>query len=216
MVVVIPPADPSDAALAGMAREVDGLRRDLATLRALPSRVDELGRLLADLAESVSRKPSAPAPSWLMAPADVETTGPLLDELAAWLGAIYLRYPDAADSFPECWCWHPHVVEELAWLMYAWSAAYQGAAASVALAGDWHDRLRPGVVRRIKATAGVCSLENHQTRPGWPAVPDSTPTVSAEDQLNDIAEWWAHRREEPAPEPPARDSAILNGLRGAR
>lgn len=216
---MIPPEpDSSDVALAGLAREVDGLRRELLPLRSLPGRVDELARLLADLAESVTAlrsRTSTPAPSWLMAPADPSATGELLNEIAAWLGAVYLRYPDAVESFPDCWCWHPHVVEELLWLMHAWAAAYQGPAASVALAGDWHDRLRPGVVRRIKATAGICSQENHQTRDGWPEVPAGAPVVPGDDQLGALAEWWARDRDEPAPEPtPRATGGIAASMRG--
>ncbi|WP_181780102.1 hypothetical protein [Pseudonocardia pini] len=208
------PAEP-DAAMAGLARDVDVLRRQVAPL---PARVDALSGLLAELGETVAalsaRKPPTPAPSWLMAPTDPEVTGRLLDEVAGWLAHVYLRYPDAVESFPDCWCWHPHVVEELLWLMHAWAAAYQGPAASVALSGDWHDRQRPGVVRRIKATAGVCSRENHQTRPGWPDQVTGAPTVPSEADLDRIGRWWADAREEPAPEPPRTDSRIGEALRG--
>jgi hypothetical protein len=215
---MIPPSpETPDAAVAGLAREVDGLRRQVAPL---PPRVDTLSQLLAELGETVAalnaRKTSTPAPSWLMAPTDPEATGQMLDELAGWLAQVYLRYPDAVESFPECWCWHPHVVEELLWLMHAWVAAYQGSAASVALAGDWHDRQRPGVVRRIKATAGVCSRENHQTRPGWPDQVTGAPTIPSEAELGRIGQWWATAREEPAPEPPPSDNPIATALRGAR
>jgi hypothetical protein len=213
------PARTGPAAVAGLAREVDGLRRELAPLLCLPSRVDELARLLAELAETVTalaaRKAPTPAPSWLLAPTDAAETGRLLDELAGWLAVVYLRYPDAVESFPDCWCWHPDVVEELLWLMHAWSAAYQGPAASVALAGDWHDRQRPGVVRRIQRGAGTCSRENHQDRPGWPTRTVVAPTVPAEDELAGIADWWATRRDQPAPEPAPRDeSAIKSALAG--
>jgi hypothetical protein len=204
VVVVIPP-DPDP--VTGLAREVDGLRRELLPLRVLPGRVDELSRLLADLAESVTAlraRTTTPAPSWLMATTEVGKTGDLLDELAGWLGAVYLRYPDAVESFPDCWCWHPHAVEELLWLMHAWAAAYQGSTASVTLVGEWHDRWRPGVVRRIKATAGICSQENHQTRDAWPKVASGAPTVPGEDQLGGLAEWWAGRRDEAPPEPRPR------------
>ena len=61
--------------------------------------------------------------------------------------------------------------------MHAWSAAYQGPQASVALVGDWHDRQRPGVVRRIRQSAGSCSIENHQTRAGWTRRPSAGPEV---------------------------------------
>jgi hypothetical protein len=221
VVVVIPPhpdgPESPNRAVAGLAREIDGLRRQIG---GLPERVDTLSKLLAELGETVAalnaRKPPTPAPSWLLAPTDPENTGRLLDELAGWLAQVYLRYPDAVESFPDCWCWHPHVVEELLWLMHAWAAAYQGPAASVALAGDWHDRQRPGVVRRIKATVGVCSRENHQTRPGWPSDHiTGAPVVPSEDQLDRIGRWWASAREEPAPEPPPSESPIGAGLRGS-
>jgi hypothetical protein len=210
---MIPP-NSDDAAVAGLAREVDGLRRVVAPL---PSRVDALSALLAELGETVAATGArkAAAPSWLMAPTAPAETGQLLDELAAWLPVVYLQYPDAVASFPDCWCWHPHVVEELLWLMHAWLAAYQGSSASVALAGDWHERLRPGVVRRIKATVGVCSRESHTSRPGWPTPVSTAPTVPSEDELSGIAEWWAVRRDETAPEPAGRGgSTIAQGLRG--
>jgi hypothetical protein len=155
-----------------------------------------------------------------MAPSDPTVVAEFLDGLSGWLGAVYLRYPDAIAALPECWCWHPDVVEELLWLMHAWTAAYQGASASAGLAGDWHDRQRPGVVRRIKNSAGTCSRENHQTRPGWdtnPAANSGPPLVPAEADLDGIARWWGVHRDEAAPEAAPRDDtggrigAVLNG-----
>lgn len=169
-------------------------------------RVDDLARLVGQLAESVaalSARPKAdPAPSWLMLPADTASAAEVLDELAGWMRAIYLRYADAAIGLPECWCWHPDVVEELLWLMHAWLAAYQGPKASVSGAADWHDRHRPGVVRRISQGAGTCSRERHQVRPGWPTAPSGAPEVPGEADLGRIAEWWGPRRDDTAPEPP--------------
>lgn len=189
--------------VAGLARLVDGLRRDLDPLTGLPGRVEELASLVAGLAEAVAastaRRQAGPAPSWLLAPADSQKAADLLDGLAGWLGVVFLRYPDGLAALPDCWCWHPDVVEELLWLMYAWSAAYQGPAASVALAGDWHDRLRPGVVRRVQRAAGSCSRESHQTRPNRPAVPTGAPTVPGGHELDVVARWWATRRDHPAP-----------------
>ncbi|WP_246633574.1 DUF2637 domain-containing protein [Pseudonocardia nigra] len=175
-----PQPDPEvAAAVAGLAREVDGLRRTVESLTGMPGRVDELARLvtqLADTVAAVSARPGpTPAPSWLLLPDDEDVVARVLGELCAWLHAFYLRYSDAAASLPECWLWHPEVVEELLWLRHAWCAAYQGKSASVALAGDWHDRQRPGVVRRIKQYAGSCSPERHQARPEW----DQTPTGAA-------------------------------------
>jgi len=103
---------------------------------------------------------------------------------------------------PECWCWHPDLVEELLWLSRAWAAAYHGPDASVALVGDWHDRYRPGVVRRIKTVAGTCSLENHDPTRSTP-----TPTVPVEQAAELIATWWATRRDQAAPEPTAAHHA---------
>ncbi len=207
-------------AVAGLAREVDTLRRTLDPLLTLPCRVDDLTRLLGDLTTAVAaltaRRNASPCPSWLLAPDDPDLAARALDELTGWLAAIYLRYPDGADHLPECWCWHPDVVEELLWLMHAWAAAYQGPAAAVGLVGDWHDRQRPGVIRRIRQSAGSCSFENHQTRTGWTRRPSAAPTVPGVGQLRDIADWWGARRDQPAPEPAARPTPTNHAGNGAR
>jgi hypothetical protein len=201
----------SAAALAGLAGEVEALRRATDPLRQLPARVDELARLLArvanELADHTAHSGPVAAPSWLMLPADPAIAQQVLGELTGWMGAVYLRYADAASSLPDCWLWHPDVVEELLWLMHAWATAYQGAAASVALAGDWHDRYRPGVVRRIKATAGTCSLENH---PGRAARPDAVGDVPLTEAADGIAAWWATRRDQLAPEPTEQQLATAD------
>ena len=58
----------------GLAREVDGLRRGLEALVGIPTRVDDLARTVAQLADAVAATPARPgptvAPSWLAAPAD--------------------------------------------------------------------------------------------------------------------------------------------------
>lgn len=194
-------------ALAGLAREVEALRRAVDPLRDVGGRVDDLGRLVGQLADAVtalSARPAAtPAPSWLLLPADEAVVGRVLGELCAWLHTIFLRYPDGATGLPECWLHHPDIVEELLWLMHAWCAAYQGRAASVQLAGDWHDRQRPGVVRRIRANAGSCSIERHLTRPDWDQYPTGAIPVPGIDRVVSITAWWATRRDDPAPEPTA-------------
>jgi hypothetical protein len=199
-------------AVAGLAREVEELRRAVEPVSEIGGRVDELAGLVAKVAEVVgamsTRPAPTPAPSWLMAPADPFTARRLVEELAAWLHAVFLRYPDAVAALPECWLYHPDVVEELVWLMHAWCAAYQGPAASVALAGDWHDRSRPGVVRRVKLSAGSCSVERHQTRAGWDQRPAGAVPVPGLDNMDGLARWWADSRDEPAPEPAVR---VRNG-----
>ncbi|MFP5023514.1 hypothetical protein [Pseudonocardia phyllosphaerae] len=205
----------ADVALAAMAREVDLLRGRLAGVEPLVGRVDELSRVVSQMADTLAtlaaRRRRGVAPSWLSAAADTGVTGPLLDELCAWLGTVFLRYPDGASVLPGCWLWHPDVVEELLWLMHAWCAAYQGPDASVGLAGDWHDRQRPGVVARVRRSAGSCSLEAHQNRAGWSAPPGAPPLVLGHAQVPLIAAWWADRRDQPPPEPPP---GLIGGVLG--
>jgi hypothetical protein len=103
--------------------------------------------------------------------------------------------------------WHSDIIEELVWLMYAWLAAYRDDDASIRAAGDWHDRLRPGVVRRIHAYAKACSLENHLSgRPratGAPHIPvaDTKPDTDGTNAVEVIAAWWTQRRDQPGPAP---------------
>ncbi len=192
---------PAAAAVAGLAREVEALRRGMQQV-ASAGEVARLARVVAELSETTAagarpggEEPEAP-PSWLCWSGDAERASGLLADLTAWLGDVYLRYADAAESLPECWLWHPEVVEELVWLMQAWLAAYVGEGACVRLAGDWHDRLRPGAVRRIKHYAPGCSLENHLPGRAKPA-----PVVPVVDAADAVAAWWADHRDQAAPAP---------------
>jgi hypothetical protein len=201
------------------ARSVAGLARDIEALRRLPGRVDELAGLVAQLADAVNASTAAgegAVASWLDLPTEVDTAHAVLGELLAWMQVVYLRYPDAAAGLPDCWLWHPDVVEELLWLMQAWLAAYRHDKAVVTLAGDWHDRYRPGVIRRITTTAGRCSLENHQPRDGQPL--PGGPVVPVAGAAEQIATWWSTTRTDPAPEPDKWHLATANTRRrpGAR
>jgi hypothetical protein len=197
----------SAAAVAGLAREVEALRGAVEPLRAVPAQVDELARVVQALAEQTAAAVGAAGggvPSWLDAPADPGTVRSVLEDLITWMREVYLCYADAAAHLPECWLWHPDVVEELLWLMYTWLAAYRDENATAAKAGDWHDRYRPGVVRRIKVVAGTCSLENHQprgTRCGGPVVPIA-------EAMAPIADWWATHRADTPPEPSEDQLAV--------
>ena len=221
-----PDGDPPGAAVAGLAREVEALRRRLDQLQlaadagraarrpARPARRDRRRRTVGtrDAGTAVVAGPAhRPRP-----PSRVEHArrGPRRScspTLAGWVGGVYLRYPDAAQTLPECWLWHPEVVEELLWLHTAWLAAYRPGAAGTAV-GDWHDRQRPGVVRRIRDYAGLCSLEQHQ-----PGADRHTPAPTAPlaDAVPAIAGWWATRRTDPAPAPTAEqlDAARRRGRR---
>lgn len=187
-------------AVAGLAHEIEALHHRVDALARTGKRVDELGEIVARLAHVASpdkASSSQAAPSWLDvdAVAQPSTAEEILDMLAPWVAHVYLRYSDA--RLPDCWPWHPELVEELLWLHAAWLAAYDPDA-SVTAVGDWHDRQRPGVVARIHKYAGLCSLEAH--RPGQERhIP--APVVPTTDAIPAIATWWATRRTEPAPPP---------------
>ncbi|WP_205660507.1 hypothetical protein [Amycolatopsis antarctica] len=201
----------SAAAVAGLAREVEALRTTVEPLTGVPGQVTELGRSVQALADKAARaRPAAGgAPSWLDLPTDIPTVRSVLDELCGWMREVFLRYSDAVRALPVCWLWHPDVVEELLWLMYAWLAAYRDDEGTVAKAGDWHDRYRPGVVRRIKAATGSCSLENHQPRGDRYT---GAPVVPVADAIAPLADWWAVHRGEAPPEP---DQAQLDAADAA-
>jgi hypothetical protein len=189
-----PPPSTGDA-LAALAGQLDRLQRayDAADVPALRGEVRGLTLTVAGLAEEVAELVEAgagrekPPPSWLWRtdaegqPLTAEAAGILLHRLVVWIERVYIRFPDGA--LPECWLWHPNVVEELLWLWSAWKSAYLGDAASLQRIGDWHDRQRPGVVRRIAAAAANCSLREHFDPPQSVAVPAADAAVA-------IAAWW--------------------------
>jgi hypothetical protein len=206
------PTDGDRVTVAGLAREFEMLYRDMRQLRGLSRRIDELAASVAQLAETVAatagQQPvGEESVSWLDFPADpgrpagtskvARDAVQLLGRLGPWVGAVYLRYSDAVSGFPHCWMWHPDIVEELLWLHQAWLSAYHDGAPVTAI-GDWHDRQRPGVVARIRAYAGMCSLEAHQ--PGQDrSMP--APITPAADVAEAIAAWWATHRDQPGPAP---------------
>jgi hypothetical protein len=198
------------AALAELGRDVEAVRRSLDD-RASADEVERLARVVADLAEMVT-PPAAQAEdavvSWLRVPVEADTTLAMLGDLIDWLATVYLRYADAVRSLPECWLWHPDIVEELCWLQQAWAEAY-GEAGGVRAAGDWHDRLRPGVVRRIGDYAKACSLENHM-----PDRAAEAPQVPVVDAAEAIAVWWADARDERPPAP--TDDQMIEAAAAAR
>jgi hypothetical protein len=199
-------------AVGGLAREVEAMRR---AMRQVPKTGDlaRLAATVAELSETTAAIQSAggrrsepdPVPSWLTLPHDPHSARDVLNDLTSWLGDVYLRFGDAARDFPECWVWHPEIVEELVWLMYAWLAAYRDDrddGGSVRAVGDWHDRLRPGVVRRIHSYAKACSLENHL--PGRPRATGAphVPVIDSDSAaVEAITAWWTQRRDQPGPTP---------------
>lgn len=201
-------------ALAGLAREVEGLRRALTDVEPLRKRVEDVAELVAQLSETTAaglkKDEPAPAVSWLDLNGRGEAAERLLVELVDWLDRIFLQYEGAAKALPYCWAWHPDVVEELVWLMYAWRAAYEQEGYT-SLAGDWHDRLRPGVVRRIAASAGMCSLEKHLT----PVEPYGHVPLAHTGMV--VAAWWGSGNSGLAPVPSEDDlHAVTASRKGTR
>jgi len=190
-----------------LARTVEVLERRVADLAPVAERVEELGAMLTRLAQLVTAPakatggPSMVAPSWLdlardPRPSDTRADAEdILAMLTGWVAGIYLRYSDA--KLPDCWLWHPDVVEELLWLHAAWIAAYDPDS-PVGAVGDWHDRQRPGVAARIKSYAGMCALDDHLLGKDRHQPAPLAPTADA---APSIAGWWASHRDQPAPAP---------------
>ena len=223
------------SAAAGLARQVDAINRDIYTLKRgmdqaadkntvnnLAKTVASLGNTVAsfeDLLERLTAKPAKPGNgndgdaaaepirSWLRLPEDTAAVQTVLSELLPWMESIYLRYSTAREELPPCWLWHPEIVEELQWLMDAWTAAYEGPEASNKLVGDWHDRQRPGVTRRIAEYAPSCDVLKHRDDADKRAV-----TVPLAAEADPFVTWWAGDRDNNGPEPtPAQ---IKAGRRG--
>lgn len=231
--------DPGTAALAavaGLARSVETLTRDVAAMKtglhqtASKTAVSRLNDTVAALGNTVSSfedlmtrlaaKPGSsrgkaagesgvePVRSWLRLPEqDAAAVEAVLSELLPWMEATYLRYATARETLPPCWLWHPEIVEELLWLMDACTAAYESAEASNKLVGDWHDRQRPGVTRRIGEYAPACDVLAHRDGAGQraavvPLAADADPFVT----------WWATGRDANGPGPTPEQ--IKAGRRG--
>jgi hypothetical protein len=171
-------------------------------------RVDELTTLVYKLAGDITRHLDSGSPgsgdpadsgavvrAWLLAD-DAERALDDLADLIGWLDRVYLAYPGA--SVPTCWLWHPAMVEELWWLRQTHAEAYHPQVGSWVRVGDWHDRLRPNVVARLRKAAIACELSLHKpgAEQGHPG--PRTPLTSAAAAL---AAWAAAGRPDPAPEP---------------
>ena len=125
-------------------------------------------------------------------PGDPDLAGRLLEELTGWLAAVYLRYPDGADHLPECWMWHPDVLEELLWLMHAWAAAYPGHAARSARSGTGTTANAPGWSAASPRPPGRARSRTTKPGPGGPAAPPPHPTVPGTDSVVAIAPVVGH------------------------
>ncbi len=186
------PAGPDDiaAVVQALGRALERAFRKLDNLDKQVAQLSEIVLAVADrgTAAETSDKPSGVAApgvrSWLLA-ADPAQAGADLDDLALWVWRVYLWYPDAWLS--SCWLWHPEVIEELWWLRVAHAEAFDPSTGSTLRAGDWHDRQRPGVARRVRAVLTKCELSRHApvngrsvdiTPPAPPALARHAPAVA--------------------------------------
>ncbi len=164
-------------------------------VQQLATDVTALTRVVGDPDEPDPDAAAGAVRSWLLADNPEQARGDLAD-LVEWLGSAYLRYPGAA--LPSCWLWHPAVVEELWWLRNAHRAAYEGESASWRDVADWHDRQRPGVVKRLSGAVGDCELARHAGNGDRRATARPVPLAGAADQ---IATAWTEHRTAPEPTP---------------
>jgi hypothetical protein len=177
----------------GRIEELDGIVRQLAT------DVHTLASRLAGPPPDTAEEDEPPAVrSWLLAD-DPEQAAADVADLAAWLADVYLRYPDTALS--SCWLWHPDVIEELWWLRRAHADAYDPESGTWLRVGDWHDRQRPGVVRRVRAVLGKCDLSRHASQHGRPAAVSAPSVVPLAAHATEIATAWATPSPSGAPRP---------------
>jgi hypothetical protein len=192
--------------VSGVARTAEDLARDVGTAKANAKKALELVVSVAEqLAAAEADDEERKRPLNLLMPEDRDAALEALRELRDWLRAVYVRYEGGGDQaapvLSDCWAWHTGAVTELYVLHRMWFAAYQGPRASDQLVADWHDRYRPGTVRRVNAALKECRPEKHVDRMRY-----RPPGVHGDELLDDLADWMVtgeHGRKAPPPPTPA-------------
>jgi hypothetical protein len=172
--------------------------------RAAKKALDLIVELSERLGDDQGGEQEREMPANLLMPDDPEQVLLAMRELKTWLRAVYVRYEGSGDSpapvLSDCWAWHTAAVVEL-WTLYRmWLAAYQGPKASDQLVADWHDRYRPGTVRRVNAALTGCRPSKHADRMRY-----RPPGVHGTEMLPELAGWMVvgqHGQASP-PEPTA-------------
>jgi hypothetical protein len=186
-----------DSRVEGLARVVERTSRrvkDLdGLLRELAEDVASLAARAADVSPAEDGQASPPL-SWLLVD-DPDLAVAAMQDLVEWLARVYLRYGGDAE-LPACWLWHPGVVEELMWLRRAHAAAFSGKGPTEQRIGDWHDRQRPNVVKRLHDELKTCHLGLHAE--GKAPVSREVPFAGIADLH---AEQWATSKTTPQPSP---------------
>lgn len=127
---------------------------------------------------------------------DEETARLLLEDLAGWLAQVWVKYPDG--ELPECWLYHPAIVEELWSVMGVHRACFRKGGTWQMFA-DWHARYRPATAARIKAYAPSCAPSEHQ--PGQTFDPAVVPHVPRVQDIAAVAAQWTSSGTSPYPTP---------------
>jgi hypothetical protein len=148
-----------------------GYRRLSEQVKTLTGDIATVNRAVAALVRGQAEKEPAP-----LAPSLVGAPEAAVVDLLDWLAEVYLQYDGS--TLAPCWAWHPGVVEELAVLRGIHRVIYD--AADWVRLGDWHDRYRPGVVRRVGQALAGCDISRH-AEPQPPVVPlaDALVTIYA-------------------------------------
>lgn len=164
----------------------------------LTERVAHLEGEVETLAQNVlylvqQRDPSR-VRSWLLED-DGENARLLLEDLAGWVGKVWVHY---GDQLPECWLYHPAIVEELWSVMGVHRACFRKGGTAQMFA-DWHARYRPAAADRIRKYAPSCALSEHQ--PGETFDPAAVPTVPRTADISSVAAQWISTGTAPYPTP---------------
>ena len=205
-----PAGEPDRQQMVAVARVLERTGRRVTTLE---EHVRRLAGEMTRVAGVVAAQPATPSPgpgestgevaapvvtSWLLAAGtDADELPAALADLISWLDLVYLRFPDAL--LTGCWLWHPSVIEELWWLRGAHADAYDPETGSWLRVGDWHDRQRPGVARRVRDVLAKCDLSLHtsdRNDRGPAAEPSPAPLAG---HAAAIAAEWGRSGTRPAP-----------------
>lgn len=150
----------------------------VARLTALEARVDGLNQHLHSITHAVVHRmddAEKPAPiRWRDLSADDARAK--LSTLAEWTDWLRSRYALDSKSLPFCWQRHGALVEELAALWAAWTAAFQ-LEGNPAGPATWHDTLARVLLRLREwaARTGCRPGEHHEDlvpEPGGPPLAD--------------------------------------------
>ena len=172
----------------------DDLHPDIGVLH---ERVEALERDVATIAEAYVKLTSQRDPSRVrsyLQEDDEESARLTLEDLAGWAAAVWVQYPDG--QLPECWLYHPPIIEELVAVMGAHRACFRKGGTWSQFA-DWHARLRPSAAERIRRYAPSCTLDLHQ--PGEQFDPAAVTSVPRLQDISQVAAQWTETGTSPYP-----------------